>query len=539
MSEASHASAESGAEPRRDEHVQVAKGAGLTGIGAVIEGLLRYLSMLLVTSQYGRAAYGVFGFVMTVNELGQRASSAGLHDGVMRHVAVHQSRGEIEQTRGAILFAGKIILGIGFAYAFGLWFLADTVADQLPEEKAGDVPREMVIDLVRISCFALPTTALLMLFGRTLRALKLIGKQVIVRSFVQPLSRVLLIVAFLALWGPADLDGLAWAIVLSATLAAGLGLWYVHRQVGLIGRVESSIDKREFMRYALPLVGVDIVVFFSLSADIFLLTYLRKDNLAPGVDLQGDLGTYMAVRRLLPILGMPLYLFSSLLTPLSAQLYGQGRTDDLRQLYRTSVRWIFAISLPFAITGFLWATPILGHLGEGFDAGASAFMLLAGTLIINGFANPAGYAVTMAGHSRLTLLNAIASLIAIVLIGYWLIPEHGVFGAAAAFAGSLFVNCVLTLYQGWKILGLNPLHGALVKPLIAGTLGGLAAWGMLSLGWLPASILGALLGGMLISAIYALVLGVLGLDQQDKDVLLAGSKPFHGLARKIGGRLGR
>jgi O-antigen/teichoic acid export membrane protein len=537
MSEASHASAESGAEPRRDEHVQVAKGAGLTGIGAVVEGLLRYVSMLLVTSQYGRAAYGVFGFVMTVNELGQRASSAGLHDGVMRHIAVHQSRGEIAQTRGAILFAGKIILGIGIAYALGLWLLADTVADKLPEEKAGDVPRDMVIDLVRISCFALPTTALLMLFGRTLRALKLIGQQVIVRSFVQPFSRVLLILMFLALWGPSDLDGLAWAIVLSATIAAALGLWFVHRRVGLIGRVESTIDKREFMRYALPLVGVDIVVFFSLSADIFLLTTLREGQ--AGVDTQGDLGTYMAVRRLLPILGMPLYLFSSLLTPLSAQLYGQGRMDDLRQLYRTSVRWIFAISLPFAITGFLWATPILGHLGEGFETGASAFMLLAGTLIINGFANPAGYAVTMAGHSRLTLLNAIASLIAIVLIGYWLIPEHGVFGAAAAFAGSLLVNCILTLFQGWKILGLNPLHGALVKPIVAGALGGLAAWGMLSAGWLPGSLPGALLGGMVISAIYATALAILGLDQQDKDVLLAGSKPFHGLARKIGGRLGR
>lgn len=535
MSEATHASAESGAEPRRDEHVQVAKGAGLTGIGAVVEGLLRYLSMLLVTSQYGRAAYGVFGFVMTINEMGQRVSSAGLHDGVMRHVAVHRARDEMPQVRGAVRFAAKLILGIGIAYGLGLWFFAEAVADRLPAEDAGDVPRDVIIDVVRISCFALPTTALVMLMGRTLRALKLVGAQVIVRSFLQPLSRVLLILVFLAMFGPTHLQGLAWAVVISSALACGLGAWYVHREIGLFGRQESEIDKREFMNYALPLVGVDIVVFLSLAADMLLLGFLLPE----GPEKQQDIGTYMAVIRLLPILGMPLFLFSSLLTPLSAQLYGEGRMDDLRQLYRTSVRWIFAVSLPFALTGFLWAEPILGHLGEGFNEGASAFMLMAFTLVLNGFANPAGYAVTMAGHSRLTLLNAVVCLIVVAGLGWWLIPEHGIFGAAAARAGALLANCALTLGQGYWILGLNPVHRALIKPVIAGAIGAAGAWWLLDAGILGATLGGALLGGMVISAIYAVLLGLLGLDQQDKDVLLVGSKPFHGLARKIGGRLRR
>jgi len=76
------------------EQVQVAKGAGLTGIGSLFEGILRYVSMVLVTRFYGQAAYGVFGFAMYLNEMGQRVSSAGLHDGVMRYVAMHEGRGE-------------------------------------------------------------------------------------------------------------------------------------------------------------------------------------------------------------------------------------------------------------------------------------------------------------------------------------------------------------------------------------------------------------------------------------------------------------
>ena len=532
MSEASNASAASGAEPRRDEHVQVAKGAGLTGIGAVLEGLLRYVSMLLVTSQYGKSAYGVFGFVMTINELGQRVSSAGLHDGVMRQVAVHNATNEMDHVRGAIRFAAKLILGIGLLYGVGLWLLAEPVADRLPEEDAGDVPRDIVVQVIKISCFALPTTALLMLMGRTLRALKQVGAQVIVRSFVQPLSRVALIGLFLLALGPENLTGLAWAIVISAGGACALGCLYVHRSTRWLDPKEKGeLNKREFMNYALPLIGVDIVVFFSLTADVFLLALLFND--------QGAMGSYQAVIRLLPILSIPLFLFSSLLTPLSAQLYGEGRMDDLRSLYRTSVRWIFAVSLPFAIIGFLWAEPILGHLGEGFEEGAPAFMLMAGTLIINGFGNPAGYAVTMAGHSRLTLMNAIICLIVVASLGYWLIPTHGILGAAIARAGALLANSALTLTQGWLILGLNPLHSALMKPVVAGSLAGAAVWGLAQVGLLGSTLGAAVLAGMILTAIYAALLGMLGLDQQDKDVLLAGSKPLHGLARKIGGRLGR
>jgi O-antigen/teichoic acid export membrane protein len=530
MSQASNASADV-AKPRGDEHVQVAKGAGLTGIGAVLEGVLRYVSMLLVTRNYGREAYGVFAFIMTINEMGQRVSSAGLHDGVMKHVAVHQSKGEVEQTRGAILFAAKIIIGIGLLYAVGLTLFSDLVSNQLDKEQAQDVPKELVISVIKISCLALPTTALLLLMGRTLRALKQVGAQVMVRSFLQPISRVLLILVFLAILGPENLRGLAWAVVISAALSCAVAVFYVHRSVGLFGHKNpNAIDKKEFLGFALPLVGVDIVVFFSLSMDIFMLGKWGS---------QGDLGTYTAVIRLVPILGMPLYLFSSLLTPLSAELYGQGRLEDLRKLYQTSVRWIYAVVIPLVVTAFLWADPILGHLGEGFAEGSTAFMVLAATLVVIGFANPAGYAVTMAGHSRLTLLNAIINLVVVVCLGWWLIPQYGVLGAAIARAGSLLSNSILTLTQGYYILGLNPLHSALVKPTIAGLFGFGVGWCLLKFGILGMSLGHAVLGGMLIALAYALLLAKMGLDQQDKDVLLAGSRPLHGLFRKLGRLIGR
>ncbi len=515
----------------REDQVQVARGAGLTGIGAVLEGVLRYVSMLLVTQNYGRQAYGVFGFVMMLNEMGQRVSSAGLHDGVMRHVAIHESKGETRQTRGAILFAAKLMVGIGVLYALGLGLFADQVAELLDSGEAKDVPKDVVAKVVIISCFALPTTALLLLLGRTLRALKEVGLQVIVRSFLQPITRVLLILLFLFTLGNENMQGLAWAIVISAAFCCGIALWFVHRRVGLFGKSHSSeIDKGEFMKFAMPLIGVDILTFFSLNADIFFLGNYRS---------QGELGSYMAVIRLVPILAMPLFLFSSLLTPLSAELYGQKRMEDLRNLYRTSARWIFAVTLPITATALIWATPILGHLGEGFEEGSTAFAILALTLILTGFANPAGYAVTMAGYSRITLMNSLVMLVVVAALGWWLIPTYGILGAAIARAGANLANCILTLTEGYLILGLNPLQGALIKPVIAVAIAASGAYGLVELGVLKYTLFHAVLGGLTLSIIYTIVTALLGLDDDDKHVLLAGSRPLHGVAKKLARMVGR
>jgi O-antigen/teichoic acid export membrane protein len=503
--------------PRKDglasgakERAQVVKGAGLTGVGAVLEGILRYVSMLLVTRFYGQAAYGVFGFAMYLNEMGQRVSSAGLHDGVMRYVAIHEGRGETDQTRGAICLATKIILGIGIIFAVALALFAPQAAEMLAKDRMHDVPKEMVIRVIRISCLALPTTAFLMLLGRTLRALKQIGAQVLVKSFVLPITRVSLLCLFLWVLGPDNLAGLIWAIVISTAFACALALYYVHKTVRLWGKdAPSSIDKKEFLGFALPLVGVDIAAFFSLTADVWLLAKLGT---------QVDMGTYQAVLRLIPLLAIPLFLFSSMLTPLSAELYGQGKMQELRDLYRTSVRWIYSMAIPLVIGLCLFIDPLLSTLGEGFLAGHDAFLLLAAILILNGFANPAGYAVTMAGRSKVTLFNACIMIVVVSTTAWFAIPAWGVLGAAVARATGILVNSILTLAQGWWILGLNPWHRQLWKPTIAGLLSAATAWTIVQNNFAD-GFLGAAIAGVGVLVTYLGAILLLGLTEEDKELL--------------------
>ena len=513
-----------------EAQAQVAKGAGLTGIGSLFEGLLRYVSMILVTNYYGRAAYGVFGLAMYLNEMGQRISSAGLHDGVMRYVAMHESHGEEKNTRGVIRFASKIILLLGSVFAIGLALFAPTVAEMLDKGKSADISKEMVIKVIRVSCLALPTTALLLLLGRTLSALKKVGAQVFARSFILPVSRVTLIVAFLWLLGPQRLDGLAWAIVVSTTCACIWTLLRVNESTRICEKnLPGHINKKEFLRFSVPLIGVDIAAFLALTADIFLLAHFGT---------QEDMGTYQAILRLIPLLAMPLFLFSSMLTPLCAELYERGKVEELQSLYKTTVRWIFTASLPLAIGLCLFINPLLSVLGEGFIEGSQAFLLLAIVLVINGFGNPSGYAITMAGHSRITLLNACIMTTTVVITGWFAIPEWGVLGAAIARASGIATNCILTLTQGWWLLGLNPWHRDLCKPAAAGALAGSVAW-IIQTNLPFTGFLLAITASLATVAIYGASIVVLKLSKEDRRILEKINQPIRQFYMKARRKTGR
>ena len=175
----------------------------------------------------------------------------------------------------------------------------------------------------------------------------------------------------------------------------------------------------------------------------------------------------------------------------------------------------------------------LGVVGADYMEGGDSLALLAATLLLAGFANPAGYAVTMSGRSGITLLNSVLCFLTTVGVALWLIPEFGIFGAAGARAASLLVNNALTLVQGKWILGLNPFSLALLKPALAGILACAAGWWALDSGWLEQSPLDALMGSVAVAGIFLGALLAMGLGAEDKEVIAAARQTIR---RRLGGR---
>ncbi|MGB8247774.1 MAG: polysaccharide biosynthesis C-terminal domain-containing protein, partial [Chlorobium sp.] len=137
------------------------------------------------------------------------------------------------------------------------------------------------------------------------------------------------------------------------------------------------------------------------------------------------------------------------------------------------------------------------------------------------FGGIAGTVLSMAGHGRVTFLNALVALAVQVALSVLLIPLYGTGGAAAASLGAMLLLSALRLLQVSRVLGVSSFSGALWKPAAAG--GGTALLLWLCRPWLlglgPAA--SALTGVVIASAGYLALILLFRLEAEDQELILS------------------
>jgi O-antigen/teichoic acid export membrane protein len=132
----------------------------------------------------------------------------------------------------------------------------------------------------------------------------------------------------------------------------------------------------------------------------------------------------------------------------------------------------------------------------------------------------------MTDHPRFDLLNMSLTLVINLLLGFWLIPQYGAFGAAIVSAISIaFIN-TLRLVEVYLLLHIQPYNLTYFKPVVAGLLAASTTVlvGQLLPDWPAIWRLGSL--GLILGLIYLLVLLALGLDENDQVIIQAVQRRF-------------
>jgi O-antigen/teichoic acid export membrane protein len=113
--------------------------------------------------------------------------------------------------------------------------------------------------------------------------------------------------------------------------------------------------------------------------------------------------------------------------------------------------------LPVCVGLIVFPEAALSVFGEGFERGAGALAILAATTLVTVILSHTDNVLLMAGRSRLSLLDVVASLSVTVVALVLLVPAHGLLGAGIGWSLGLLTYSVLPLWQGWRALGLTPL----------------------------------------------------------------------------------
>jgi O-antigen/teichoic acid export membrane protein len=230
-------------------------------------------------------------------------------------------------------------------------------------------------------------------------------------------------------------------------------------------------------------------------------------------------GLYHPAARTAGIVRIILLSFSGIYGPLMAEMYAKKQNLEMNHLFKLVTRWITTFSLPFAILILLFPKKIMLIFGSQFLQGYPILMILVSAAFIQAVFGIGGTTLNMTGFPKMNLLNTFIACGLNIGINFYLIPTMGGMGAATATLITLSFIAFIRIIQNWKFLQLTPWSPKLVKPIIAGIL--TFGTGYLVKGSIMPfhTILTLISGGFIIVIVFFTTLWLLGLDEDDADLL--------------------
>ena len=488
----------------------VARGGGIQLSGITIGAGLSYGFRALAARRLGAHEYGLFVLGLSIVQTISLVSLLGLNRGVVRYVAMYRASGHRSAERGVVILATAIV-GISGSTLAGLTLLfAERICSLFPEGMLGlaGVLRTMALGVLGLSIYTL--------LGGVTAGQKRMGSNVLVTRIIQPLSALLFLAALSAF---PRMGGVTLAYVLSTFIAALFGLSFV-RDCFRPGLGRAAYPLKPILLFSLPILGAAMLQRTTNRLEIYVL------GLSQGPE---EIAIFDVAARTVSTSVMALQSLNVMFAPMASDLHSRGQRGQLTELLTLVTRWSLLWSVPALVVTCLFAGEILSLFGSAFVAGALALVILAIGRFVNGATGPVGFAIVMAGHSRLNLLNSGVVLGLNLLLDLWLIPRFGVVGAALGSSISLSVVNLLRLSEVYLVLKLAAYDLRSIKPLLAGLLAGGAVWMLKSAGLLGGGLpcLGA--GAGAFALLYLLAILGMGLEREELAVIRSSLARLRGI----------
>jgi len=439
----------------------MARGGGLNLLGALCSQGALFLVMLLLARELGTAEVGRYAQCYALLALLGLLSLSGFRAGLTRFVAVHLADDDPASIRGTVRL-GLAISGLGaVVIAVGLAVGAPALASLLNDPGLTGGLRLVALALpAAVICEA----ALAATRGwRTQRPFTLVGQ------LYEPGARLLLTGAAL-LFG-LGVTGALWAVVVAAWTAALLALGALVRLMRSVAPSPPAYRPRQLFSFSTV----------SWASSLASTGLIWIDTLLLGAFANDDIGVYTVATRLVTVAIFVLAPINAAFGPYIAYLYHQDALPEVRRVYKAATGWVVRLSLPAFVALLVFPSALLPLFGPGFAEGATVTVVLAVGQLVNAATGPCGTLLNMSGRVSLNMFDNIGALVLNIGLNLWLIPAHGIVGAAIAWSASLIAVNLARVAQVWWLVRAVPLTPGLVKGLAAGALSLAAAIAVRSL----------------------------------------------------------
>jgi O-antigen/teichoic acid export membrane protein len=264
----------------------------------------------------------------------------------------------------------------------------------------------------------------------------------------RPGATVFALSAALVLAFPLTPDGALILLIAAYAIALALAGFALLRTLGgHVPRGPRTYRNAEWFRSATPFFGISVLAALQAELNTLLLGWLAGPV---------ETGLFQPILRFAPIMLIAAHAVAMPLTPRISELWEQGETARLKHIVRRATFTTTAGAVVTCAALILLAPWLLSAFGAAFTANVTALMWLAAAQIFNAACGPIATLLDMTDHQRFTMWSLLGFIAANTLVGLWLIPDYGAYGAAIAMALGIVVRNVLMLIAVWRKLGFDP-----------------------------------------------------------------------------------
>ncbi|WP_449257774.1 oligosaccharide flippase family protein [Chlorobium limicola] len=487
----------------------IAGQAGISYGGFIFGQAVRFAFNMAVARMLGEESLGVYALALAVMQIVETFGVAGYDAAAVRYVNIYQAEGRKASDAAGLAIRSALLMSL--VPALLVMLFSAPLARLFNGGSAPLGGGGTLLHFALLSyALAVPFNVVATVAGHALQGHRDLVPKIVATQLIAPVAMLALtlLLAFADAPGP--------ALLVPYTAASVLSCLWIWRQLRLktgtgIREVLGAPTDRRMKAFAFPLLGVSLVSIIAYWLDVLLLGMLGGPVLS---------GLYQPAARTAGLLRALLPAFSGIAAPLVAALQAGDESAETGRLYRLVTRWMVLLVTPATLFLMVLPEPVLLLFGPRFSASAPALVLLAAAAFVQSFGGIAGTVLSMAGHGRVTFLNALVALAVQVALSVLLIPLYGTAGAAAASLGAMLLLSALRLLQVSRVLGVSSFSAALWKPAAAGAGTAILLW--LCRPWLlgldPA--VAALTGVVIASAVYLALILLFRLEAEDRELIL-------------------
>ncbi len=201
-------------------------------------------------------------------------------------------------------------------------------------------------------------------------------------------------------------------------------------------------SSKDILLTSAPMALSAIAYFIMQSVDVIILSIYKGFE---------EIAFYSVSVKLATLTALALMSVNIVVAPKIAEIFENKDMTTLQQLVKNSTRIIFLVSICVLSILFFFSEEILNLFGEGYVVAKNALIFLLAAQFFNAVSGPGAIYLNMTGRQKILNKILILGLVVNISLNFYLIPSHGINGAAIATLVSLIIwNSITTLLIFYK-----------------------------------------------------------------------------------------